>query len=275
MPVDGGHWPGAGVRPTLRCLAEDLGIAPLPTLDRRLEDLDHELIRKAQSSPEVDAAGGSERIESVDDRVWLKAKTGVWRGAVLPPARQTVENDEPLWWLGAGGRRQADSPQADFYERFKSSCILARKSSAEAPSHVRTDSRGYLPTELDGKRLSAERALHFVRSVPLLVRRLARMSLLNGHVAEATFDGWQLRVLIRASGDHAGTEAYIVVGGSGLTDPDTFAVILSAIPGVRPGDWMAEPSEIRGLRPGSGEILFSALLPPQGQAQLLKSEQQN
>lgn len=63
---------------------------------------------------------------------------------------------------------------------------------------------------------SAEWALHFLRSVPLLVRRLARMSLMNGHVEEATFDGWPLRVLIRASGDHAGTEAYIVLGNTSL-----------------------------------------------------------
>lgn len=94
--MDGGAWPGAGVRPTLRCLSDDLAIAPLPTLDVRLEDLDHELIRKAQQSPELDAAGGSERIESVDDRTWLKVKTGQWRGAVLPPAWQAVGNEEPL-----------------------------------------------------------------------------------------------------------------------------------------------------------------------------------
>lgn len=272
--MDGGHWPGLGVRPTLRCLTDDLGIAPLPTLDLRLEDLDHELIRKAQHSPDADAAGGGERIESIDDRVWLKVKTGAWRGAVLPPARQAVENEEPLWWLGAGGRRQADSPQTDFYERFKSSCTVARKSSADPTSHSRTDSSGYLPTERDRKRLAAERALHFVRSIPRLVRRLASMSLMNGHVAEATFDGWQLRVLIRANGDHAGTEAYIVLGGSGLTDPDVFAVILSAIPGVGPEDWMAEPSDVRGLMPESGEMVFSALLPPQAQAQLLESDVQ-
>jgi hypothetical protein len=119
--MTGAPWPGTGVRPTLRCLAEDLGIAPLPTLDIRLEDINHELIEKAQNTPEQCDAGGSERITSIDDRVWLKVKTSDWRGAVLQPERGSNQpsSDESLWWLGAGGHRQADSPHTDFYARFE------------------------------------------------------------------------------------------------------------------------------------------------------------
>lgn len=101
------------------------------------------------------------------------------------------------------------------------------------------------------------------------------MSLTRGHVAEATLDGWQLRVLIRADGDHSGSEAYIVLGGSGITDQNVFAIILSAIPGVASEDWMAEPSEVRGLRPDSGEIVFSAWLPPAAQVQLLETDEES
>ena len=93
-------------------------------------------------------------------------------------------------------------------------------------------------------------------------------------MAEATLDDWQLRVLIRADGDHSGSEAYIVLGGSGITDHNVFTIILAAIPGVAPDDWMAEPSAVRGLKPGSGEIVFSACLPPAAQAQLLETDEE-
>lgn len=68
------------VRPTKKCLS-DIGLT-FPVLTRALSDLDHPVVRKSQSVPDEVAAGGAERILSLTDRVWFKAKVQSFRAAV-------------------------------------------------------------------------------------------------------------------------------------------------------------------------------------------------
>jgi hypothetical protein len=53
------------VRPTIRCLRDDLAIAKLPPADVLLDAIDHPILRKANASfPTADAPG--ERIAAID-----------------------------------------------------------------------------------------------------------------------------------------------------------------------------------------------------------------
>lgn len=258
--MTGVRWPGDGVRPTLRCMRQDLQVA-LPTADVSLEDVPHELVGKAQRIPELDAAGGAERIVSVRDRIWLKVKTSGWRGAILPPA--AVDDVKPLWWLGAAGHRQADSEQHDFYARFAAECDRCG-----AAAGTSCDSRSFLPAEEDEHRLSVERALAGVRTTKALVRSLARQSLNTGHACTASVLGWEISILIRTDGTRIAA-AYIAIGATGVTDPGTYATLLAAVPGVAPDDWQPEPTEVLGIHAHPGQIVFSALISPEAQALLL------
>jgi hypothetical protein len=135
--------PGSGVRPTRSALA-DLGVS-VPTLGVTLEDVDHELVARAQQVPERVAAGGATRIISLDDLIWFKVKTETWRGAATRHAVRPVDGDAdestPLgcWWLGAAGTRRQDSGQDDFYEQLERSCIARRKAANAAGEAVRSN----------------------------------------------------------------------------------------------------------------------------------------
>lgn len=62
------------VRPTIRCLREDLHL-PLPTARVPLDEIDHPILKKAAeqfTSPDT----SHERIASIDDVVLFKVKTG-------------------------------------------------------------------------------------------------------------------------------------------------------------------------------------------------------
>ena len=122
------------VRPTLRCLFEDLAgdvgpkdisvaVANAPqamAADRHylfptaLTTMDHPILAKASQI----AAGPSatrERISVISDRVTTKVKTSDRRGAMW-------QDQDGTWWLLAAGRRKDDG-SGDFYrglERFKS-----------------------------------------------------------------------------------------------------------------------------------------------------------
>lgn len=268
--MTGEHWSGGGVRPTMRCLADDLRME-LPHLGVRLEDVQHPCLEKAQMIPDQVSSDGAERIEALDDRIWYKVKTGRWRGAATK-SRTVItgeEVDEELWWLGAAGQRRADSAQDDFYALLEQRCRAARKANRPGDARVKADSNAYLPTTQDLLRLQAERALGFHSNAQRLIRRLAAASLRSGHPVEATFNGWAIEVLLRADGTRTG-EAYIVVTGAGLTDPTIFAVILSGIPGLTSADWSEEPSRVLGIRPRSGAVTFSACISPEAQAIILE-----
>jgi hypothetical protein len=68
------------VRPTLRCLREDLGL-PVPRVDVPLEEVAHPLLAKA-GERFVGEQALRERIAAVDDQVLFKVKVQRWRGAV-------------------------------------------------------------------------------------------------------------------------------------------------------------------------------------------------
>lgn len=96
------------VRPTLRCLRDDLNL-PLPTVRVPLDEIDHPILRKAA---EQFAAHDTphERIASVDDVVLFEVKTCRWRGAVLCDE----PGDDALDWLVAAGIREEGATD-DFY----------------------------------------------------------------------------------------------------------------------------------------------------------------
>jgi hypothetical protein len=109
----------ASVRPTKRCL-DDLGLS-FPSLNESLSGLSHPLLKKAQLIPEEVEAGGVERVRALTDRIWLKCKVNVYRGAVtrLTPAEAESRAlpSQTAWWIGAAGERKDDS-RSDFYAQL-------------------------------------------------------------------------------------------------------------------------------------------------------------
>lgn len=239
-----------GVRPTKRCIA-DLGAA-LPDLGVPLEEIDHPIVVNAQSVPEQRDAGGTERVIALADRVWFKVKTSDHRAAVTE-LRGTalpdwVRPSRGAWWIGAAGRRQADSPQRDFYAALQRECTTGKTVSSD---HL-------LPAEWDWKRLAAEQAVAWRREMKSMVIRLVAMSLKSGHLAVAEFRNHRIKALVRAENDH---EAYLAIIAEGVPDPQMFALLLDCVPGVAPEDWQPEPSPLAEMNPGSGEIIWSTLFP--------------
>lgn len=238
------------VRPTKRCLG-DLGVE-LPDLGVPLEEIDHPIVINAQNVPELRDAGGAERIVVLTDRDWFKVKTSEHRAAVTE-----LRSEEPpdwarpnrgVWWIGAAGRRQADSPQRDFYATLQRECTIGKTVS----------SNRLLPADWDWKRLAAEQAVAWRREMKRIVLRLVVMSLKTGHLAVAEFRNHRLKALVRAENGH---EAYLAIIADGVPDPHLFALLLDCVPGVAPEDWQAEPSPLAEMNPGPGEIIWSTLLP--------------
>jgi hypothetical protein len=261
--------PGTGVRPTKLALG-NLDIV-VPDLGVALESIPHPLLERAQSLPATVDAAGAERIIALDDLIWLKVKTGSWRGAAT--RHEVLAASEPdsdvigCWWLGAVGSRRADSAQDDFYDRLELACVAQRKALNRSGSPVGTStvSSHLLPDAWDADRLRAEVATHARRRIQQVVRDMAAESMRTGHMMGFTFAGCEVRVLIRADDGIV----YIAIGASGISDYTTFALLFSSIPGLQPDDWGPEPNGAAGLNPEHGEILWSALLPPEAQDALL------
>ena len=242
----------ASVRPTNRCLG-DVGVG-VPDLSIRLEEIEHPVIVSAQAVPKQRDAGGAERVVALTDRVWFKVKTSDHRAAVtelhdtdLP---EWVRPSRGAWWVGAAGRRQADSPQRDFYATLQRECMTGKAVSSD---HL-------LPAEWDWKRLAAEQAVAWRREMKSMVIRLVAMSLRSGHLAIAEFQNHRIKALVRAENGH---EAYLAIIAEGVPDPQMFALLLDCVPGVAPDDWQPEPSPLAEMNPSSGEIIWSTLFPNQ------------
>lgn len=242
--------PSAHVRPTQRTLA-DLG-QPLPDLGTPLDEIGHVVITVAQTVPEQREAGGAERILGLKDRVWLKVKVGDQRAVVTELVDSRRAEDYPPgvgnWWIGAAGRRQADSPQRDFYEAITRECATGKTVSTV----------GLLPTEWDWKRLTAEQAIACRREMKRIVIRLIAMSLASGKLAVAEFQQHRIKALVRADCGH---EAYLAIIAEGIPNPKVFAQLLDCVPGVLPEDWQPEPSLLADMEPSQGEIIWSTLFP--------------
>jgi hypothetical protein len=239
------------VRPTRRCL-DDLSLA-VPDLGRRLHELEHPIILKGQLLPQQVAAGGAERIVSIHERVWFKIKSSSWRAAagelpLVSPANSIAQR----WWIVAAGSRQQDSPQHDFYARLS--------------EENERDSDALLPTAWDLDRLDGESAVYAVRIVHALIRRAAAESMLNSDIRTLTMGHRDVRVRVRMLNDQ---RVYLAIGAVGQIDSSFMTTLLSAFPEIDADDWMPEPSDNLDLTPMAGEILWSAMISPQAQQDLL------
>lgn len=244
------------VRPTRRTL-DDLGLQP-PTVDVELHRLDHPVVAEAQKLPQYYAAGTAERIRALPDRVWFKEKTGRHRAAVCQLGkvdRARLQDGDiilPPWWIGAAGRRE-DGSTRDFYEVLSAEAWRAGSKLHPTSDHL-------LPTVWDAKRLEVEHANQWVVETKRILLRLIARSLRCGQVVTAEYRNYEISALVRAEN---GNEAYLVIAANGVVDPKTFATILSAVPGVAPGDWQPEPGGVSGITPPAGHVVWSTLFPPE------------
>jgi hypothetical protein len=142
------------VRPTLRCLIEDLGHEVEPDVLRRVlpaarRDLaadprflfpvalaatEHLVLEKANMLA-LDPNAEREPIKMLAGRSTVKVKTSDRRGVLW-------QDDEGTWWLLAAGRRKGDGP-GDFYRELE---------------RLASDSDPIAPTEDDYRYLRYERA---------------------------------------------------------------------------------------------------------------------
>jgi len=88
------------VRPTLRCLREDLAL-PVPPIQVPLDAVKHPLLTKAGEQfayPDTP----HERIRAIDDQVLFKVKVGRWRGAAYV---DEPESEVETWLVSVPCRR--------------------------------------------------------------------------------------------------------------------------------------------------------------------------
>jgi hypothetical protein len=252
------------VRPTRRCL-QDLGLK-FPPLEEPISGLDHPLVRHAQRVPAEVDAGGAERIRALADRVWFKCKTMVYRAAATQlTASETASRGLPSegsWWIGAAGVRQADSKDTDFYRQIEAEALRRGKGTG-------TVSTAYLlPQQADVQRYLAETALRAVQVLRLTVVKIIAMSFKDGRPYQAEIGGQRVTAVVRAADP---SEAYLAITAEGIPDPRVIAVILDAVPGITREEWLPEPGGAAGINPAPGQIIWSAIIPPESQEQILRA----
>ncbi|WP_139135620.1 hypothetical protein [Micromonospora yangpuensis] len=249
------------VRPTKRCL-DDLELR-FPPLEQPLHDLKDPVVAKSQQVPQEVAAGGAQRIRAIEDRIWFKVKVGPCRGAVTELAGSEAQPAEiteasAWWWLGAAGRRQEGSG-TDFYR------ALADEVSRAGRGSGRTQSGHLLPAAVDIKRLRAELAVQLTMGIKRVVRQLVAGSIRTGRTSTVTLSRHRISALVRAQDE----EAYLAITAEGFIDPRLLAVILASVPHLTEQDWIPEPKGVFGIHPEMGQIVYSALIPPVVQAEIL------
>ncbi len=242
------------LRPTLRCVHEDLGVS-IPSVTTPLHEIDHPLVARAQQQADV---APTEKIASIDDVVLLKCKPGGsrWRGAVW--------EDQSLGsaWLVAAGQRTAGA-RDDFYRQLCDRCTRKRtalnRAGEELEPGKRTYSKHLLPTDDDQLRLKAERAYQDLQDarerVPQLIKE-ARGSAgkpVRGEVFGTAVEA----VVYTALGSF--DELYLGLRVIGSAPAGVYHLILQlAVPEALADDW--EPIEAPH-RPGEpGEIFYYTLL---------------
>jgi hypothetical protein len=250
-----------GVRPTRRCLG-DLGLS-FPDLTTPLSHIAHPLIQRAQRIPEEVGAAGAERVKSLHDLVWLKCKTSDHRGIVtrLTPEEMASRCLPPTfdWWLGAAGKRRADSA-TDFYKKIEDEALReGRHMGGPSTLHL-------LPQEIDSERLTAELAALAHHAIRKIVLELLARSLHDGHPYSAELAGHRVTALVRAA---SASEAYLAICAEGFLDPRVIALILDAVPGINNDDWQPEPGGVANIRPTPGQIIWSTIIPPKVQTEIL------
>ena len=207
------------VRPTLRCLTDDLGLK-IPPIDDPLDELDHPVLRKANQQF-AELSRSRERISSIDAAVLFKVKAQRWRGAVW------IDTTGRSWMVAAGWREAGS--QNDFYEALGHAARSARaRYNAEhiPPLTTDTDLTPWLPSDADQDRFAAEGAIRLIRELDTAVRRLIRASLLDGHEHTARVTKAVLGVLVRADSDH---ETYVALRILGPVPKNLLIVILEVV----------------------------------------------
>jgi hypothetical protein len=253
----------SSVRPTKRSM-QDMEVA-VPDLSVRLSDIEEPLVMKAQMVPASLENGAATKIRALTDRPWYKVKTSDWRGAVgnmkASMPEEVVEALAPLnqwWWLTAAGKRQDDSAQRDFYAQIEAAAFAAGRNTC--------DTDFLIPTDWDVRRLQAEAAYHALHTVQSLVRRAAAASLREHAVAGFTIGETDVRVRVSMLADG---EVYMAVGATSVANPELFAIMFSSVRGVQDHEWIPEPGGAISIEPAPGEILWSTMLTPEVQQQLL------
>lgn len=250
------------VRPTLRCVREDLGL-PVPPARVLLEEIDHPLLRKASEQFAADDTP-HERIRSIDDAVLFKVKTGRWRGAVYSDEPDADVQD----WLVAAGTREEGSSD-DFYAALHSEARAARQRyNAEHDKALTTDTytAPLLPGADDRDRYLIEAATRLARRLHATVRELVRGSLRDGHEHAADFAGFRLGILVRAEDGH---ETYVAIRITGSVPENLASTILDRVPGCDPAAWFPEYAlPERELLPA--EQAWSNIMEPKAAAELLE-----
>lgn len=245
------------VRPTLRCLRDDLGLT-VPPVNRPLDEVDHPLLRKAVEAF-ADPDTPHERIRAIDDQILFKVKIGRWRGAVW------IDADLP--WLIGAGQREDGSPD-DFYTALEADAKTARaryNDEHTPPLTTVTYSGHLLPAREDDLRYRAEEAVRVERRLRQAVRDLVRASLLDGHEHAVILDGAAVGVHVLA---HRGHETYAAIRIIGSIPPRLTATILSLIPGCEPDGWMSD--YVMPERPiAPQEQIWSNLMDPTEAAKFL------
>jgi hypothetical protein len=239
------------IRPTIRCINEDLGIRKLPPATEPLDRLDHPVLKKAREVCRDDPPT-SERIVSIDDKVLWKVKIGRWRGAVWCPS--------PRRWLIAAGTREAGSPD-DFY------ADLAERGRRWRADHNRSTSPGVqtdtlvaplLPTDADRQRLELERQTKVVDELFDVVPELVITAARSGTEQTDEAGGCRIGVLVRRTGLD---DVYVAIRFVGPVQDNVTAVVLRAVPAVAdPNGWFLDSMPGRASEPA--ELVWSNLLDP-------------
>ena len=252
------------VRPTLRCLRDDLRL-PLPTAHVPLDEIDHPVLRKAGeqfAAPDTP----HERIVSIDDVVLLKVKTGRWRGAVFCDE----PGDDALDWLVAAGIREEGAPD-DFYAALHTQAHAARQRyNVEHNKPLTTDTytEPLVPGPDDRDRYLIEAGARLARRLNAVLRQLVAGSLRDSHEHAADFPGFRLGVIVRAEDGH---ETYVAIRISGSVPQGITALILTRVPGCEPDAWFPEYTlPERELLPA--EQAWSNIMDPKAAAQLLNEQ---
>lgn len=253
------------VRPTMRCLREDLAL-PVPPASFPLEEIDHPLLRKAAGQFAAEDTP-HERIRAIDDVVLFKVKAGRWRGAVC-------SDDDPgadvRDWLVACGTREEGSPD-DFYAALHAEARAARQRyNADHDKALTTDTHTahLLPGPDDYDRYLIEAGTRLARRLNTTVRELVRGSLRDGHEHAADFAGFRLGIIVRAEDGH---ETYVAIRITGSVHQSLTAVILGRVPGCAPDAWFPEYAlPERELLPA--EQAWSNIMDPKAAAQLFEEQ---
>lgn len=246
---------------------EDMSLA-VPPLNVLLHEIDDSRIRDMQEVPARYEANALERVQALTDRIWFKYKSADFRATVTRLREFEVAQavlEHPMlgrWWIGAFGYRQQDSAQKDFYKTLEAEVVRRGKELGKSSS-----SDHLLPNSWDDRRLEAELSVVVERMIRRTVIETIAQSVRTGDLARATVEGHIVGASV-STPDH--DEAYLVLGAGGRYDQAVITVILNSVPGLSADDWMYEPAATLGIDEASGEVVFSALLPAEAQAEIMR-----